>query len=286
MANALTHIVRNLPIELRYMVYELNFVGLPIYRHRKEGICINEKDIKFYYYGPSDRNGYRTTTSLLRTCKTIHQEATKWLYARDFYVIQLPLDIDYCDIGQMGRLLDWLKKIGPKNRSYLRSITFKNKDNVGVWTLTSNNGGGNYRTCSFSVAKLLADSANLQKLTTLHFYNTRRITNTWARPPLEESKSKNWTYRACMTAEIMYKDFRPMISQAIKSGRPLDDILNLLMPDEKSFEWYDIDSEWARIPRRWTQEQADEAKASMAEHMMLLLEKNLAYQRKRGWVQN
>ncbi|KAL3293685.1 hypothetical protein RB213_016272 [Colletotrichum asianum] len=230
---------------------------------------------------------YGRTTSLLRTCKALHEETTNFLYSREFFVIQNPLTYPYGHRGNMGRLLDWLQKIGPKNRSYLRSITFKNFHDLGFSVPKYGGGVANYRTCSFSVAKLLADSTNLQKLKTLHVYNTYIMTNTWACQPSEESKSKNWTYRACMTAEIMYKDFRPMISQAIESGRPLDDILKLLMPDEKFFDWYDRGNRFSRaVKGRWTQEQADEGKAAMTEHMMLLLEKNLAYQRKRGWVRN
>ena len=88
-----------LPLELRLQIYECIFLSKEqILPHRKHN------DLRYLVEPP-------IPTSILRTCKQIHQEASPILYSKNTFIITYPMEI-----------LKWLQKIGRANMQLLEKI--------------------------------------------------------------------------------------------------------------------------------------------------------------------
>lgn len=228
-------------------------------RQLKCGTSINK-----IYQQENEQPRDEPTVAILRTCQAVHLEAANLLYSRKFFVHDPRRPMSLC--------WDWLKRIGPLNRSNLRSLSLSCSSEYPPGIVNRKY----HREYSGKIGKLLVESAQLQRLTIPYRLDTTGIRI--SHPPTVESESKHWTLEACKVAELLYDDFRPLISRAITNGRPLEDISKILTPCNESFLFYT--TERGKELQECTQEQANEAKAAMAEHMMCLLKRNVLYRRK------
>ncbi|KAF9869985.1 hypothetical protein CkaCkLH20_12594 [Colletotrichum karsti] len=200
--------------------------------------------------------------SLLRTCKTVHADASAMLYSNGFA------------LDTMQDLAQWLRAIG-RNAVHLRGITFLHHIQAASFNLKPRGPKlklGNqcvHRYASRKVAAMLANSQHLEPLK-MQFRYTTVYRNQGLSVPRNDSP-EHWVRTARVIAEMVYNDFRPILRQAISRGKSVSEACRLIQVHRGNFE----DTDWW-TPQGWplislNATELKDAEDAVVDHMQLLL---------------
>ncbi|KAI8297336.1 hypothetical protein K4K59_003513 [Colletotrichum sp. SAR11_240] len=216
---------RELPPEIRNMIYDLSLARsqVTIYWDRSDKRLRQNPDCRVF-------------GSLLRTCKTVHADATAMLYSTTFELE----DMEFLDI--------WLQQIGPRAaniRAIKLSQPFQGSGarqhpilgNFPLWSQKD------YRATSRRVARLLSHS----------------LIKTKGNPT-------RWEVEARLLAEMVFSDLLPLLEKTTSLGKTSVQVANLPKIHPKNFEYI----------AHYQYVTDGEPEQEVARHMKLLVERYIS----------
>ncbi|WDK10891.1 hypothetical protein CGRA01v4_02170 [Colletotrichum graminicola] len=262
---------RSLPPEIRNIVYELAFfrpAGIDLagrnesYTVKSSKFLWQRKDVR--HVREQTRRGNpndKIPVSFLKCCKRVHSEARTILYANRFRV------------GDMETLAVWLRDLSPGNIVYLRWIQIRTEPQP--WTSRVSRRvvaqHSRYRDVCRKVAKMIAVARSLESLQTVFHYHHKiksQRSSLQRRGPVS-----GWIDLARKVADLVYDDFRPIFSQGLSRGRSPEQLCRILGVGQNNW--------WGRrrslTPSQLNATDAEHAENEVAEHLRLLLERNLQH---------
>ncbi|KAK2046174.1 hypothetical protein LZ31DRAFT_564631 [Colletotrichum somersetense] len=262
---------RSLPPEIRNIIYELLFdrpgaihiSGLhESYKVKSSKFLWKRKDVR-HFRVPTRRSKAedRIPVSFLQCCKWVQIEARTILYANRFRV------------EDMETLAVWLRDLGPGNVVYLRWIRIRSE--AQPWSPHASSRvqvqHSRYRDVCRKVAKMLAGAKRLESLQTAFYYHHKIASQ---KSSLQRSGPvSGWMDLARKIAELLYDDFRPILSQGLSRGRTPEQLCRILEVGQNNW--------WGRrhslSPSQLSAIEAERAENEAAEHLRLLLERNLQH---------
>ncbi|KAK2057452.1 hypothetical protein LY76DRAFT_606223 [Colletotrichum caudatum] len=261
----------SLPPEIRNIIYELLFDrpgAIRIsgrhesYKVKSSKFLWKRKDVR-HFRVPTRRSNAQDgiPVSFLQCCKRVRIEARTILYANRFRV------------EDMETLAVWLRDLGPGNVVYLRWIQIRTEAQPWSPRVSSRVRvqHSRYRDVCRKVAKILAVAKGLESLQTAFYYHHKIASQGSS---LQRSGPvSGWMGLARKIAELLYDDFRPIFSQGLSRGRTPEQLCRVLEVGQNNW--------WGRRhslgPTQLNATEAEHAENEAAEHLRLLLERNLQH---------
>ncbi|KAK1566369.1 uncharacterized protein LY79DRAFT_594985 [Colletotrichum navitas] len=198
--------------------------------------------------------------SLLRTCRTIHAEARGIFYSQAIIIG-----------GQVDPVV-WLRGIGPGNRFYLRNMHLGS-------TMGFDLPRKNCQAVTRKVAKFLADAPNLKSLE-IRAMRIPDIDWDLHKDLNGQMQQRPWFIAAQHIAKLIYDEFRPVFSAALSRGQTPQQLCTSVKAHRNLFSGQsDQGRAFATdvLALRLNQWEIAGAEAEVAEHLKLLLERNLRH---------
>ncbi|KAK2000715.1 hypothetical protein LX36DRAFT_668545 [Colletotrichum falcatum] len=260
----------SLPPEIRNIIYGFAFVrpaGIHLagrnesYTVRPSRFVWQRRDVR-HSRGRTRRgnpNG-RIPVSFLRCCRRVHGEARAMLYANRF------------SAEDMETLAAWLRDLGPGNIAHLRRIQLRTEPQRWSSWLSQRVEAqhGRYRAVCRKAAKMMAAAGHLESLQTVFYYHHKIIES--RRSSLQRSGAvTGWMDLARKVAEVLYDDFRPILSQGLSRGRTPGQLCRVVGVEHSN--WWGCRASLS--PPMLNAADAERAEKEVVEHLRLLLERNL-----------